>query len=266
MLHRNRNAATTHLAPATTLPEPPATSPPLLAKDHYAVKCAFLGEAGVGKSALLLRYTRGTFSDQTAPTIGIDFALKTLDVNESTCLRLQLWDTAGQEKFHSLVQTYFRSCYLFFIVFDLTKWHTFTCAALWLTQLREHRCHRGGKKRSDECDECDECDVVLIGNMADRSGERAVPTETAQQWASENGIRAYYELSAKNGIGVDKAFQQTAQRILPDLERMVAQRGDEDDAMQGVRFTRAGRDGAQRRALRLREPMDAKRAKSKCCT
>ena len=164
------------------------------------------------------RYARGDFAATSAPTIGVDFALKVVEVDERTQVRIQLWDTAGQEKYMSLVTMYLRSCYLFLIVFDLTDWESFACAALWLSRLRDCR-HGGAARRSAEAGGLD---IVLVGNMADRAAdERAVPIDAARQWATENGLAAYYEVSAKTGAGVCDAFEQSVRRILPNLAAAV---------------------------------------------
>jgi len=190
-------------------------------KDQYAIKCALLGEAGVGKSALVQRFTRDSFTEHLPPTIGIDFGLQTVEMDEHTHVRLQLWDTAGQEKYHSLVQAYYRTCHVFFLVIDLTQWQSFTSAALWLRELRENRVVLSGDETARDGDD-DACVVVLLGNVADRARDRAVPTATAHQWAEENGCMAYHEVSAKTGDGVVAAFEATTHHVVHDLERRFA--------------------------------------------
>ena len=182
------------------------------------------------------RYVHNTFSESCTATIGVDFGLKTIEIDDTAQVRLQLWDTAGQEKYTSLVTNYLRTCFLFFIVFDITQWDSFLRAALWLSRLQLYS--------------ADNVDIVLVGNMADRSYEREVPIDTAQAWATENGLSAYYEVSAKTGAGVHDAFEHTIHRIYENLEAVAMQ----DTG--GVILSRIGhaRTNPRRRNLELWKP------------
>lgn len=160
------------------------------------LKILIIGESAVGKSCLLLRYTSNTFQESFMTTIGVDFKTKFLDINGQN-VKLQIWDTAGQDRFKAITKAYFRGAHGILVVFDLSKRETFEKTRIWIDSIRESSSGN--------------IDVILVGNKADLP--RQVSEEEAQKLAEEYNLK-YYETSAKENNGVDQAFLDLAQMAL----------------------------------------------------
>lgn len=146
----------------------------------YLVKLLTLGDSSVGKTALLTRFTEGSFTKRFHQTVGIDFKEKRLRwrpagrsvLGREQRVQLQLWDTAGQERFRSLTTAFYRDAMGFVLVFDLTSEQSFTNVRSWIEQLRLHAY-------------CERPDVVLLGNKADLADSRVVNERRAHQLAEQ---------------------------------------------------------------------------------
>jgi len=176
----------------------------------YVLKFVIIGDAGVGKTSLLVRLTDQRFLQNPDPTLGVEFGSKLIhleDINET--VKLQCWDTAGSEAFRSITRSYYRGAAGALLVFDPTSRPSFTNMRSWLSDVREH---------ADPHLTC-----ILIANKLDvcegpaASKARAVPTEEAAQWAKEEEID-YLEASAKTGVNVDEAFTRAARIILSKIK------------------------------------------------
>eukprot|EP01116_Phalansterium_solitarium_P012625 TRINITY_DN2908_c0_g1_i1.p1 TRINITY_DN2908_c0_g1~~TRINITY_DN2908_c0_g1_i1.p1 ORF type:complete len:208 (-),score=26.18 TRINITY_DN2908_c0_g1_i1:151-774(-) len=156
-------------------------------------KLSLIGDAMVGKTSLLTRYTGNTFSETTANTVGVDYKEERLIVN-GKAMTLQVWDTAGQERFRTMTSTYYRGAHGILIVFSLTDRNSFdSIKSKWLEQIDRYALSTVIK--------------VLLGNKCDvPPSERAVSTEEAQALAREMNI-AYFEVSARTGNDVLSAFR-----------------------------------------------------------
>ncbi|CAK9103234.1 Ras-related protein Rab-13 [Durusdinium trenchii] len=160
-------------------------------------KIVLAGDADVGKTSLLARYVKGTFSESYQSTIGVDFQVKTLSI-EGRTVKLQVWDTGGQERFASLVSAYFRGCHGVVLVFDLSKRNSFERVQPWLERAKEHA--------------QEDVEVLVVGNKSDLEPE--VSREEAEELATTLQA-AYVETSAKcDEASVVGAFESLAQRIL----------------------------------------------------
>jgi small GTP-binding protein len=157
-------------------------------QDEHLLKILVIGDSAVGKSCLLLRYTDNKFTETFLTTIGVDFKTKFIDI-DGRKVKLQIWDTAGQEKFRSITKAYYRGAHGIMVVFDLSRRETFNQVKNWIDSIRDS---------SSEV-----IDIVLVGNKADLP--RAVQKDEAERLASETGI-SYFETSAKVGVGVEDAF------------------------------------------------------------
>lgn len=129
-----------------------------------------IGDSGVGKSNLLLRFTKNDFLMESKSTIGVEFATRTLKVSGKT-IKAQIWDTAGQERYRAITSAYYRGAVGALLVYDITKKQTFDNTERWLTELREH---------ADE-----DIVILLVGNKSDLRHIRAVSTEEGSAFAGK---------------------------------------------------------------------------------
>ena len=165
---------------------------------EYLLKVLLTGDRGVGKSAILSRYTNGTFVP-TISTIGIEFAIKTVRVLDRTC-KLQIWDTAGQERFRAIAIAHYRGARGIVLVYDVGDIHSFENLKYWLEQIREH------------ADASPRLDIVVAANKCDDSRVAVSPQEGAE-FARSNGC-VFFEVSAKTGSNIDAMFTCLAELML----------------------------------------------------
>jgi small GTP-binding protein len=170
------------------------------------LKILVIGESAVGKSCLLLRYTDNKFQESFMTTIGVDFKTKYIDI-EGVQVKLQIWDTAGQEKFRSITKAYYRGAHGILVVFDVSRRDTFSQTRMWIDSIR------------DSSADSNPIDVILVGNKCDL--ERCVTADEAADLAKQFQI-PYYETSAKDATNVDMAFTSLATAA---LKRRQAQGG-----------------------------------------
>ena len=194
------------------------------------IKLLMIGDSGVGKTCLLLRYANDSFSPTFITTIGIDFKIKNVDI-DGTRIKLQIWDTAGQERFRTITTSYFRGAQGILLVYDVTDRRSFESIRNWISQIQQHADVHVNK--------------ILVGNKCDMKDEKVVSTQEGENLAKEFGI-PFAEVSAKNDINVDKSFK--------DLATAVKERLQADG--QGAPATKSG--------LNLKAGQ-ATPAKSKCC-
>ena len=155
------------------------------------IKLLMIGDSGVGKSNLLLRYVDQTYNPTIITTIGIDFKIKTID-HHGMKIKLQIWDTAGHARFRTITTSYFRGAQGFLLVYDATDRQTFESIRNWISQVRIH---------ADP-----DVKLVLVCNKCD-CDKSEVFTEEGQALARELGIPFYYEVSARYDINVTECFE-----------------------------------------------------------
>ncbi|KCV69667.1 rab family, other [Fonticula alba] len=164
----------------------------------YLIKLLLIGDSGVGKSCLLLRFADNSFTPTFIATIGIDFKIRTIELDGKR-IKLQIWDTAGQDRFRTITTAYYRGAMGILLVFDLSDPVSFRNVNTWMHTIEQHAC--GSVNR------------ILIGNKCDIPADsRKVSTEEAEALAKEYGIR-YFETSAKEDINVTEAFRTLASDI-----------------------------------------------------
>jgi Ras-related protein Rab-8A len=161
------------------------------------IKLLMIGDSGVGKTCLLLRYANDSFSPTFITTIGIDFKIKNIDI-EGTKIKLQIWDTAGQERFRTITTSYFRGAQGILLVYDVTDRRSFESIRNWISQIQQHADVHVNK--------------ILVGNKCDMLDEKVVSTEEGDKLAKEFGIQ-FFECSAKNDINVDDSFVNIAKDV-----------------------------------------------------
>ncbi|OJZ92458.1 hypothetical protein ASPFODRAFT_28227 [Aspergillus luchuensis CBS 106.47] len=197
-----------------------------------------IDDSGVGKSNLLSRFTRNEFNLDSKSTIGVEFATRSIQVDSKT-IKAQIWDTAGQERYRAITSAYYRGAVGALLVYDISKHQTYDNVNRWLKELRDH---------ADS-----NIVIMLVGNKSDLRHLRAVPTEEAKQFASENNL-SFIETSALDASNVELAFQN----ILTEIYRIVSSKAlDGGDAGQTVL-------GDRRDMVRIDESEDPK-TKQGCC-
>ena len=153
--------------------------------------------SGVGKSCLLLQFTDKRFQPVHDLTIGVEFGARMVTIDNKQ-VKLQIWDTAGQESFRSITRSYYRGAAGALLVYDITRRDTFKHLSRWLEEARQH-------SQSNMV-------IMLIGNKNDLEHRRAVSTEEGRAFAEQNGL-IFLETSAKTAFNVENAFVNTAEKI-----------------------------------------------------
>jgi len=163
----------------------------------YLIKLLLIGDSGVGKSCLLLRFSDDSFTPSFITTIGIDFKIRTIELDGKR-IKLQIWDTAGQERFRTITTAYYRGAMGILLVYDVTDERSFKNIRNWFSNIEQHASEGVNK--------------ILIGNKCDWVEKKAITKEQGQALADEFGIK-FLETSAKANINVEEAFFTLARDI-----------------------------------------------------
>jgi small GTP-binding protein len=158
--------------------------------NQLSLKLIFLGNQNVGKSFILSRFVQDKFEENYNATIGLDYHSKQLIVDKQN-IRLVLYDTAGQEKFKSLLKLYIRDSNIVIVVYDITNRESFTNLNYWREEIKELN--------------KDKLIIAIVGNKLDKEGERVVKTQEGEKYASDNNY-LFHEISAKSSEGINDFF------------------------------------------------------------
>lgn len=169
---------------------------------QYLFKYIIIGDSGVGKSCLLLRFTDKRFEASHDLTIGVEFGARLITIDDKQ-VKLQVWDTAGQESFRSITRSYYRGATGALLVFDVTRRETFEHLTTWLEDCKENSNMN--------------MTILLIGNKIDLVEKREVSEDEARGFADKNGL-LYIETSAKTAHNVEEAFLETAHAIYKKIQ------------------------------------------------
>jgi len=210
----------------------------------FLFKVVLIGDSGVGKSNLLIRFTKNEFNLESKTTIGVEFATRTL-VAQDKIIKVQVWDTAGQERYRAITSAYYRGAVGALLVFDITKYGTFKNIEKWLSELRDHAEPH--------------IVVMLVGNKSDLVAHRAVSQQEAEAFARKHGM-SYIETSALDASNVEEAFRNNVEDIYQLLNRKSITVDDNDTGY-------GHNDRAGRAPLRIRNDGGKKEQESKegCC-
>jgi len=166
---------------------------------NYSFTVMLLGDSCTGKTCLLIRYKDGTFMNNNfISTVGIDYRNKLVEVDKYR-VKLQIYDTAGQERFRSITSSYYRDADALLLTYDVTNRLSFENIRNWLAQVKEYA------KPTVQ--------IILVGNKIDLASQRKIKAEEARQLAQAYAI-PYIETSAKNGHNVSEAFNELARRLI----------------------------------------------------
>ncbi|KAI0035741.1 P-loop containing nucleoside triphosphate hydrolase protein [Vararia minispora EC-137] len=173
----------------------------------YLFKLLLIGDSGVGKSCLLLRFADDTYTESYISTIGVDFKIRTIELEGKT-VKLQIWDTAGQERFRTITSSYYRGAHGIIVVYDVTDNDTFTNVKQWLQEIDRYASEGVNK--------------LLVGNKSDLTSKKVVEYSVAKarsnstllslEFADQLSI-PFLETSAKNATNVEQAFLTMAKQI-----------------------------------------------------
>ncbi|TKS90229.1 Ras-related protein [Collichthys lucidus] len=187
-----------------------------------------VGDSGVGKTSLLVQFDQGKFIPGSfSATVGIGFTNKVVTV-DGVKVKLQIWDTAGQERFRSVTHAYYRDAHALLLLYDITSKTSFDNIRAWLTEVHEYA-------QSDVV-------IMLLGNKADMSGDRAIRRDEGERLAREYSV-PFMETSAKTGVNVELAFTAVAK----ELKHRAVQHPNEPK-------------------FQIHEYIEAQKEKSGCCT
>jgi len=167
----------------------------------FLFKLLLIGDSGVGKSCLLLRFADDTYTETYISTIGVDFKIRTVEI-DGKVIKLQIWDTAGQERFRTITSSYYRGAHGIIVVYDVTDEETYTAVERWMTEIDRF----AGP----------EVNKMIVGNKCDMVTKKVVDYAKAKEYADGLGI-PFFETSAKDNNNVEQAFLDLTRDIKKDM-------------------------------------------------
>ena len=167
--------------------------------DDCVYKVLLLGDSTVGKTCFLLRYCDKTFKEAYLSTIGLDYRLKNITLKNGKNIKLQIWDTAGQDRFRAITKNYYKGANGIILLYDVTNLQTYENVKNWIIQIKEEANPN--------------VIIFLAGNKIDVNKEdKVVSTEDGQKISEEYKL-PFYETSAKSGINVNEIFEELVEKI-----------------------------------------------------
>ena len=167
--------------------------------DTYDViyKIVLVGDSGVGKTNIMLRYLNKEFNINTKATVGVEFGSKNIIIDKKV-IKGQIWDTAGQERYRAITSSYYKGAHGAFVVYDITLKESFEAVDKWINDLRSNTDER--------------LEIILIGNKSDLEEKRQVTKEEGEEKAKEKEV-AFMETSALNCDNIEKAFNEILNKV-----------------------------------------------------
>ncbi|KAF8789998.1 Ras-related protein Rab-5B like protein [Argiope bruennichi] len=177
-----------------------------------SVKTCVIGSQGVGKTSMIFQLSMKQFKTNVTPTIGASFSCKVIDIDSYT-IRFQIWDTAGQETYKSMLPMYYRKANLAIVVFDITCYESFANLPKWIEELQ---------RNADN-----DCIICIVGNKLDLEHRRVVDGNKAAQFAKSIGA-LYFETSAKTNEGIMDVFIHVARQMINSYKRQKSSTGSQN--------------------------------------
>jgi len=170
--------------------------------DYNLYKILLLGDCSSGKTSLIYRLTYNNFLEYYVSTIGIDFNIKSLVVNDKK-VKLQIWDSCGQERFNALTRSYYRNSDAFIICYDISSYKSFEDAKFWINELEKHVIDRQVIK-------------ILVGTKSDLDESRNIKYDDGKKYADSLGIK-FIETSSKNNTNIKELFHNLSSELLEKI-------------------------------------------------
>ena len=167
-------------------------------KIDYQFKILSLGDSEVGKTSIFMRYTDDKFDNNGLPTLGVDLIYKYIKIDNKN-IRLDLWDTAGEERFRNITKNYYNGAHGIIFVYDLTNYQSFKILKEWIDEVKEN-------VSSDS-------EMIIAGNKADLEDRRQVTKEMLENFSKQYNLN-YFEISAKSGEGINEIFNFLVKQLL----------------------------------------------------
>ena len=209
-------------------------------KYDMIVKIVLIGDSGVGKTNVLLRYVKNQFDESAKATIGMDFTSKEVDILDKN-IKAQFWDTAGQEKYRSIAQSYYKLADGVMLVYDVSRKETFERVKMWLDELKENITKQ--------------VKIILIGNKNDLVDNKTVSTEEGKSFAEEHDM-FFWETSALTND--DNCVMKAVDTLLEECAKDMIKKMDSEDAESYVNIRK------NTKVLNLNVDPNAQNKKS-CC-
>ena len=169
---------------------------------NYMFRVVFVGDVAVGKTQIINKFVKNNFSDNSYPTNGVNYATKVVEVEDKT-IKLQLWDTSGQERYESITRSYLKGSHLTVLVYAIDDKNSFNNISKWVEEVKIQN---------------KDIKFLLVGNKWDLGEEKRVVTkDEAGKYAEENGME-FVEVSAKTGDGIDDMFKSSLSKLLKDVK------------------------------------------------
>ena len=173
---------------------------------EFLVKIIIIGDSGVGKTNFMFRFADNTFNSLHVSTVGLDYKSKIIILPSSKKkVKIQIWDTAGQDRFRSITKNYYKGAHGIILIYDITNQKTFENVKNWINQIKEEVSNK--------------VTIILVGNKIDDEDHRVVSTEQGEKMANDFGLM-FFECSAKSGVNIDSTFNELVKKTVENYSKV----------------------------------------------